>query len=92
MRLRGEDRLMPTLSFDPFFPWQGEDSKAPVAMSLFDSDTKWLAATIFPSKSCEHPYASQRLAAKIELSGHKEAVLKSDNEPAGLKTKRHGEA
>jgi hypothetical protein len=39
---------------------------------------------MLPSKSTEHPYASKWLAANIELSGHKEIILKSDNETAVL--------
>ena len=43
---------------------------------------------MLPSKSTEHPYASKWLAANVELSGRKEAVLKSDNEPAVIKMKK----
>ena len=57
-------------------------------MSFFDSDTKRLAVTMLPSKSTEHPYAARWLAANVELSGHKEAVQKSDNEPAVIKMER----
>ena len=51
LRLHGENRLVPVLSFDPFFPGQKEDGRPPVAMSFFDSDTKRLAITMLPSKS-----------------------------------------
>ena len=79
---------MRVLSFDPFFPGQKEDGRPPVAMSFFDSDTKRLSVTMLPSKSTEHPYASKWLAGNIQLSGHREVILKSDNENAVLKMKK----
>ena len=36
----------------------------------------------------EHPYAARWLAAPVELSGHREAIFKSDGEPAALKLKK----
>lgn len=88
LRLHGEGRLMPVLSFDPFFPGLREDDRPPTAMTFFDSDTKRLGVTMLATKSTEHPYASKWLAAHIELSGHEEAILKSDNEPAVLTMKK----
>ncbi len=79
---------MPTLSFDPFFLGQEHDDKLMTAMSFYGDDTMRLAVTMLPSKSTEHPYATRWLAANVELSGHKEAILKSDGEPAVLKMKK----
>ena len=88
MRLHSEDRLMPILSFDPFFPGQRGDDRPPTAMAFYDSDTRRLAVTMLPSKSAEHPYCSRWLATQIELSGHPEVILKTDNEWAVLKMKK----
>ena len=84
--------MMPVLSFDPFFPGLKEDGRPPTAMTFFDSDTKRLGVTMLPTKSSDHPYASRWLAAHIELSGHSEAILKTDNEPAVLKMKKQAMA
>lgn len=87
-RLHSEDRLMPILSFDPFFPELREDGRPPTAMTFFDSGMKRLGMTMLPTNAIEHPRASKWLVAHTELSGHEEATVKSDDEPAAPEMKK----